>query len=162
MDGYRRLLFSQVVKFDYFPTQCSQLFQKEKVLTFERLLKLLESSEVTVLLRASQTNSALLEIVRETAAKCPIFTKRIIFCCASPTAIYQVSWTEHYIWSNTAGSGTNLIPLPASSTMSGSGVRFVDGKVLLYDTATLSEYLDHPAIHCRCHLSKHHSTGDRC
>ncbi|XP_321897.4 glycerophosphodiester phosphodiesterase 1 [Anopheles gambiae] len=67
-----------------------QLFQKEKVLTFERLLKLLESSEVTVLLRASQTNSALLEIVRETAAKCPIFTKRIIFCCASPTAIYQL------------------------------------------------------------------------
>uniref|UniRef100_A0A182YQ20 Uncharacterized protein n=2 Tax=Anopheles stephensi TaxID=30069 RepID=A0A182YQ20_ANOST len=67
-----------------------QLFQPEKVLTFEKLLKLLESSEMTVFLLASQINSTLLEIVRETAAKRPIFTKRIIFCCSSPLAIYQL------------------------------------------------------------------------
>ncbi|XP_049287863.1 glycerophosphodiester phosphodiesterase 1 [Anopheles funestus] len=67
-----------------------QLFQPEKVLTFERLLKLLESSEVTVFLLASQINSTLLEIVRETASKCPIFTKRIVFCCSAPSAIYQL------------------------------------------------------------------------
>ncbi|XP_053680581.1 glycerophosphodiester phosphodiesterase 1 [Anopheles nili] len=68
----------------------SQLFQPEKVLTFERLLTLLESSNVTVFLRASHINSYLLDRVREAAAKCSIFTKRIIFCCSSPTAIYQL------------------------------------------------------------------------
>uniref|UniRef100_A0A182QWD9 Peptidase S1 domain-containing protein n=1 Tax=Anopheles farauti TaxID=69004 RepID=A0A182QWD9_9DIPT len=68
-----------------------QLFQPEKVLTFEKLLKLLESSEVTVFLLASHINSHMLDIVRETVAKSPIFTKRIIFCCSSPTAIYQVA-----------------------------------------------------------------------
>uniref|UniRef100_A0A182MN71 GP-PDE domain-containing protein n=1 Tax=Anopheles culicifacies TaxID=139723 RepID=A0A182MN71_9DIPT len=67
-----------------------QLFQPEKVLTFEKLLKLLESSEVTVFLLASQINSSLLEIVREAASTCPIFSKRIVFCCSSPSAIYQL------------------------------------------------------------------------
>ncbi|XP_035777577.1 glycerophosphodiester phosphodiesterase 1-like [Anopheles albimanus] len=67
-----------------------QLFQSEKVLTFEKLLKLLESSEVTVFLLASQITPRLLEIIREAATRCPVFTKRIIFCCSSPVAIYQL------------------------------------------------------------------------
>ncbi|XP_052867199.1 glycerophosphodiester phosphodiesterase 1 [Anopheles cruzii] len=67
-----------------------QLFQTEKVLTFEKLLKLLESSEVTVFLLASQINNSLMDIIRRTATKSTTFTKRIIFCCSSPLAIYQI------------------------------------------------------------------------
>uniref|UniRef100_A0AAG5D3G0 GP-PDE domain-containing protein n=1 Tax=Anopheles atroparvus TaxID=41427 RepID=A0AAG5D3G0_ANOAO len=66
------------------------LFQPEKVLTFEKLSKLLETSEFTAFLLASQISTNLLDIVREAAKKSPVFTKRVIFCCTSPAAVYQL------------------------------------------------------------------------
>ncbi|XP_001847486.2 glycerophosphodiester phosphodiesterase 1 [Culex quinquefasciatus] len=67
-----------------------QHFQPEKVLTFERLLKLLETNELTVFLLASHTNAKMVEILQEAIGKNSLFTKRIVFCCSSPVAIYQL------------------------------------------------------------------------
>lgn len=69
-----------------------QHFQSEKILTFERLLKLLETNELTVFLLASHTNAKLIELVREAIGNNSLLTKRIVFCCSSPIAIYQVGW----------------------------------------------------------------------
>lgn len=66
------------------------LFQCELVVTFEKLLKLLETTDFTVFLLASQVNNKLLDIVCEAAKNSPIFTKRVIFCCSSPSTIYRL------------------------------------------------------------------------
>lgn len=68
----------------------SQHFQSEKVITFEKLLKLLETKELTVFLLASHTTTKLIELVRASIANNALFAKRIVFCCSSPMAIYQL------------------------------------------------------------------------
>ncbi|XP_058822131.1 glycerophosphodiester phosphodiesterase 1 isoform X2 [Topomyia yanbarensis] len=67
-----------------------QHFQSETVITFEKLLKLLETNELTVFLLASHTSAKLTELLRDAIARNSIFTKRIVFCCSSPVAIYQL------------------------------------------------------------------------
>ncbi|XP_029718426.1 glycerophosphodiester phosphodiesterase 1 [Aedes albopictus] len=67
-----------------------QHFQSEKIITFEKLLKLLETNELTVFLLATHTSTKLIELVREAIGNNSFFTKRIVFCCSSPISIYQL------------------------------------------------------------------------
>ncbi|XP_055605056.1 glycerophosphodiester phosphodiesterase 1, partial [Uranotaenia lowii] len=67
-----------------------QHFHSEKVITFERLLKLLETNEMTVFLLASQTTTKMIELLRESIGLNAMLSKRIVFCCSSPISIYQL------------------------------------------------------------------------
>ncbi|XP_055547157.1 glycerophosphodiester phosphodiesterase 1 [Wyeomyia smithii] len=67
-----------------------QHFNAEKIITFDNLLKLLETNELTVFLLASHITAKLTELVRDAVGRNSIFTKRIVFCCSSPVAIYQI------------------------------------------------------------------------
>ncbi|XP_055638771.1 glycerophosphodiester phosphodiesterase 1 isoform X2 [Toxorhynchites rutilus septentrionalis] len=96
-----------------------QHFQPEKVITLDKLLKILELNEMTVFLLASQINTKMIDHVKEVIANNELFTKRIVFCCSSPIAIYQLrqhcpnlvcglwmdkssfSWTQQYLSAST-------------------------------------------------------------
>ena len=74
---------------DYHPL--GKQFGDQKILTLDALLKILEPLNVIVILYANRTNAAFIEKFKQAISNHdPMFTKKIIFCCRSPIAIYKV------------------------------------------------------------------------
>jgi hypothetical protein len=64
----------------------------EKVLTLDSFIKLIEASNVNVILLSKRTDLAFVEKLRQTISTHEaLFSKRIVFCSQSPIAIFKVS-----------------------------------------------------------------------
>lgn len=63
----------------------------EKILTFESFVKLIEASNVNVILLSKRTDLAFVEKLRQAISiHEALFTKRIVFCSQSPITIFKV------------------------------------------------------------------------